>query len=156
MSLVSLSGQVSHINQISTTSGTIHPNNSHGGGGTITTSHKITFRIAGHPVEMAGTPNLGEGDFVSAVGVERSGTLYPIAFRNDTTNIESIDHASYFPSVITGIVGLLLGGGSGSTTVFLFFLAIAGWLHYKIKEEEKLINEAAGKLRDMTPIFVSA
>ena len=152
MSLVSLSGQVSHINQISTTSGTIRPDNSFGGGGTITTSHKTTFRIAGRPVEMKGVPSLGEGDFASAVGVERSGTLYPLAFRNDSTNIEILDNASYFLSVFTGIIGILLGGGSGSTAIALFFLIPAGWLYYKTKTKKKFINEASGELRGMTPV----
>src|SRR5882762_9155743 len=138
MDFKQMSGKVSHLNQTSSTQGLIQ----HGGRGTISTSHTTTFRVSGRPVEMRGAHNFGEGDLVSLVGVEKDGTMHPIAFRNDTTGIRADDR----PSIVLAVIFSIIAAVMCFITNFYFgtpFLLIAGWAIYKSIERNSRIKEAA-------------
>ena len=146
MKLVPFSGKVSHLNQISSTSSNILH-----GRGSIKTSHKTTFRVDGRPVEVGGTHNLGDGDPVTVVAIEKGGTHYPLAFRNDATRIEHVESASY----IWGILFMILGVFMIGIYIGIPVMIGAGYLLYKTNEMKKAIADAVVMLRN-TPAATAA
>jgi hypothetical protein len=77
-----LSGVVSQINYFSSTTGTVER-----GEGTISTSHRVSFRINNVPVTFPGTPNLAEGDMVTMAFFTEGIAARAGFFRNDTTGV---------------------------------------------------------------------
>lgn len=147
MKLIPFSGKVSHLNQITETSGRLH-----NGRGNIKTSHKTTFRVDGRPVELDGTHNLGDGDPVTVVAIEKNGTHYPLAFRNDATRIEHTQSASY----IGGILIMILGIFTIAVYIGVPIMIGAGYLIYKTKEMRAAIADAAVMLRNTPAATVAA
>lgn len=80
---VALSGRVSHVNAVSTTSGVIR-----GDRGSVRTEHEVWFRVANRPVVFKGVLSLADGDDVTAVGRDRGDAIAVTALRNDRTGIE--------------------------------------------------------------------
>ncbi len=76
-----LSGEVSQLNQLSSTTGSINK-----GSGTIRTAHHLTFRLGNKPVRYSGTPSINDGDIVTVMG-EDKGEFEAYVLRNESTGI---------------------------------------------------------------------
>ena len=128
MSLIAVTGKVSHLNRISSISG--------GGGSTdVETSHQTTLRVNGRHVKVEGSMSWASNDdHIAIVGVEEAGVLELLAIRNDTSGYESHAEAS---SYTLAIVLLFLG-----FSTFFITTAIGAWLIWCIKKRKKFIAEA--------------
>lgn len=135
MSLVAVTGKVSHLNRVSSITG--------GGGGTdVETSHQTTLRVNGRHVKVEGPMSwVADDDHIAIVGVEEEGVLEPLAVRNDTSGYKSNAETR---SYTFAIVCLFLG-------FFTFFVTTAFgiWLIWGIKKQKKLIAEAKQMLHDI-------
>jgi hypothetical protein len=77
-----LSGSVSHLSSTSTVHGSVKR-----GKGSVTTSHRIDFRVDGKAAYYKNTVNLADGDRVTLAGKMKKGEFYARAMRNDETNV---------------------------------------------------------------------
>jgi hypothetical protein len=135
MSLVAITGKVSHLNRLSSVSG--------GGGGTaVSTSYQTTLRVDGRHVKVNGSMSwVADDDYIAIVGIEDEGVLDPLAIRNDSSGYESYAETK---SYTFAIVCLILG-------FFTFFIttAIGAWLIFGIQKQKKLNAEAKQMLHEM-------
>jgi len=79
--LTSISGIVDNANTLTSTHGTVI-----NGRGTVSTSHKTSFRIDGNPIIFCGYINISDGDKITAVGEHSSNGLSALAISNHSTN----------------------------------------------------------------------
>lgn len=100
-----IAGRVSHIISSTTVSGQVNR-----GRGTVSTSHKMSFRVNGRPAVFSGTPNVGEGDHVTLSGSDKGGEFRATALRNDSTGVEYLGStiSYYVGGVLLFVVGLPL------------------------------------------------
>lgn len=136
MSLVAVTGKVSHLNRVSSITG--------GGGGTnVGTSHQTTLRVNGRHIKVDGPMSwVADDDHIAIVGLEEEGVLEPLAVRNDTSGYESYAEARSYGFFL--ILLLLLG-------FFTFFIttAIGVWWIWGIEKQKKLNAEAKQMLHDI-------
>ena len=94
-----------------------------GGGGNISTAHKVTFRINQRPVEYNYELELTDGDNISAAVLNNSREV--LFIYNRTTNYLNWSKYDFYPPFVSGdeIVYIILGS-SGLFFVVLFVLAI--------------------------------
>lgn len=117
-----LSGTVTHLDRMASTSGEIR-----NGRGQIRTDHATSFRLDNRPVVFRGLADLGDGEPAVAAGYDRNGQFSALAVRNDSTGL--IYHTTSLPYLLLG--GFLLGIGllmMLAGVSFGFVLAAAGAL----------------------------
>jgi hypothetical protein len=98
-----LSGTVSHVNYFAKTTSSLDRSS-----GRMRFRHKVSFRIGDRLAFFQGTPNLGAGDVVTAVGTEQDGELAISVFVNESTGIKYSDHRAILIRYLLGGAALLL------------------------------------------------
>lgn len=111
---VSMSGQVSHLNAVSTTTGVVRSDR-----GSVRTDHEMWFRVGGRPALYKGVLSLADGDRVTLVGRDRGDAVMVVALRNESTGIVTAPAIRTWPMwlliaigvpLIPFLIGLLLIG----------------------------------------------
>jgi hypothetical protein len=104
-----ISGPVSHVNYFAKNTGSIDRlGRSSGIGSKIPSRHKVSFKIGDRLAFFQGTPNLGAGDVVTAVGVEQDGELAISMFVNESTGIKYADSRTILLRYLGGSVAICL------------------------------------------------
>jgi hypothetical protein len=103
-----LSGQVSHVNYFAKNETSLidRLRRSSGISSKIPGRHKVSFRIGDRLAFFQGTPNLGAGDVVTAVGVEQDGELAISMFVNESTGIKYADSRTILLRYLGGVVAI--------------------------------------------------
>ncbi len=81
----------------------------------VSTSHKTMFRVAGRPVKWGKALNMGNGDHVSVVGIDKGGTLHAIAMKNDSTgerNVKRVPAWMQVVSILLRVIGVACIGAA--------------------------------------------
>lgn len=127
-----LTGEVSHLSKTSTTSGST---NRHGG--SVNTTHTLSFRVNGKPVIYTGTPSIDNGDEVTVVGDAKGGEFKALAVRNETTNVL---YSPKMHSNIAIVVLLVLGIPGSFILAGIPLVIIAGVFIYKNKKSKEVVT----------------
>ena len=80
---ISLSGQVSNVSLVSTTSGSMSTFRGTGSG-SVSTHHKLRFRVGSKPVFFNSDANISDGDEVTVIG-HGGGELKAVVIKNEST-----------------------------------------------------------------------
>ena len=115
---VTLSGVVTHVRNVSDTSGRDR--------GSVSTTHETWFRVDGHPAIFGGVSSIAEGDSVTVAGRDRGDAVMVVALRNDDTGIQTAPIIRTWPMYALIVMGVplipFLGLG-----VLLILMGLAGF-----------------------------
>jgi hypothetical protein len=128
MAITVRTGKVSHIQHAAETSGQIHH-----GKGQIQTSHSWAFRLDDRSAlyKQRQSVSFAEGDVLTAVGEEKSGTFKIICCRNETSGAVNEAPATLF--CVLGVLLILL--------ICAFPIGIwALWLGLRMSKANKLLQ----------------
>jgi hypothetical protein len=123
-----LAGTVSHINQFSTTSGSVRR-----GEGRVRTRHQVSFRINNVPFTFPGMPNLGDGDYVTIV--YQVGGLKASILRNDSTGVQYFNFGWIHFCRIMAYMLIF------SCFFFIIPIVVGIWIIYSVGKQEKELKQ---------------
>lgn len=126
-----VTGIISNVKNLSSTSGTMRTNVGGSTQGSVSTKHWITFRVNNRPIRFGGLPEISEGDTITVVG-EGSGELTAYALRNDSTNIiYPAPTVPYYLLVGLGVIGSIPGlFGIPDMLAILWVVVLLGFAGY--------------------------
>lgn len=134
MAISLASGVVSHLQQSTEVSGTVNV-----GAGMIKSIQVLNFRIGGQPVTFRFSESgISNGDFVTAAGHLKKGTLRVLSVRNDTTGaIQSTPSVwLWIFSALWLLLGLVVPNEIVGILIALpgIFLGYLGWRNVRAKQ----------------------
>lgn len=119
-----LTGAVTHLERITSTTGSMQ-----NGNGQIRTDHVTTFRLDNRPVRFNGVPDLGANENATAAGYARNGIFDALAVRNESTGL--VYGHSGMALMVAGVILGLLGFFTLSVLIGWVILPMGAWLGLK-------------------------
>lgn len=139
-----LSGTITHLDRISSTSGRMQHGN-----GQIRTDHTTTFRLDNQPAVFRGVADLGADEPATAAGYMKKGMFTALAVRNDSTGL--VYGHSGIGMMLIGAGLMFVGLLMLSIGIGLFIMAGGGWVGmqgYRQREARTLLlGDRAGAMQ---------
>lgn len=141
---VTASGIVSHLKDVSTTTGSGNANRS-----TVSTEHETWFRVNGRPAVYEGVSSIAEGDILTIVGRDRGDAIDVVAMRNENTGVETAPIIRTWPMWVLIAVGVPMIPVFGLGLLAILF-AVAGFVGNKQNQKMiALLKQTPAKVKSL-------